>query len=230
MAPPGSIFVVGSGPMIGSHTARLLAKHAFTHVALFSRSTASLARDASFITSAAPSSSVSTYATDVTDSDTLRAALEKAVLEVGAPEVVIYNAARIKHGAFGQYPPADIIEDFKIPNLGLYTTATVLLPQLQALARSHPDAHPALFVTSGALIHQPFPHAFSLSMAKAAQASLTKFLAEESKDVVHVALVTVGGRVSPEEEVRNPENIATKFWELYQQKKGSWEFELKCGW
>ena len=216
--------------MIGSHTARLFAKHAFTHVALFSRSTSSLARDASFVTSANPATSVSTYATDVTDTDALHAALEKAVSEAGVPEVVVYNAARIKYGAFGQYPPADIVEDFKIPNLGLYNTATVLLPHLQALAKSHLDAHPALFVTSGALIHQPFPHAFSLSMAKAAQASLTKLLAVGNKDVVHVALVTIGGKVSPEEEVRNPENIAAIFWELYQQKKGSWEFEMKCGW
>ena len=55
-------------------------------------------------------------------------------------------------------------------------------------------------------------------MAKAAQASLTKVLAEVNKDIVHVALVTVGGQVSPEEEARNPENIATKFWKLFQQK------------
>ena len=230
MASPGSIFVVGSGPMIGSHIARLFATHTFTHVALFSRSTSNLAHDASFVTSAAPASSVSTYAADVTDANALRAALEKAVSEVGVPEVVIYNAARVSYGSFGPYSPADIIEDFKIPNLGLYTTATILLPHLQALAKSHPNAHPALFVTSGAIIHQPSAPVFSLSMAKAAQANLTKLLAEENKDVVHVALVTVSGQVTPEEEVNNPENIATKFWELYQQTKGSWEFEIRCGW
>ena len=106
----------------------------------------------------------------------------------------------------------------------------MLLPQLQALAKSHPDAHPVLFVTSSTLIHQPFAPVFSLSMAKTAQASLANLLTEENKNVVHVALVTVSGQVSPEEEVNNPKNIAKKFWELYEQKKGSWEFEMKCGW
>ena len=67
-------------------------------------------------------------------------------------------------------------------------------------------------------------------MAKAAQASLTKLLAGENKDLVLVALVIVGGQVTPEEKVNNPGNIATKFWELYEQKKGNWEFEMKCGW
>ncbi|KAF6230391.1 hypothetical protein HO133_004733 [Letharia lupina] len=230
MAPSGPIFVVGSGPMIGSHIARLFATHSFTHIALFSRSASNLTRDASLVTAAAPSASVHTYPADVTDHVALTAALEEAVGDVGVPEVLIYNAARVSYGMFGQYTTDDMLVDFKIPNLGLYTTASVMLPHLQALAKSHPDAHPALFVTSSALIHQPFAPVFSLSMAKAAQASLVKLLAADNEGVVHVALVTVGGQVTPEEKVNNPSNIATKFWELYEQEKGSWEFEMKCGW
>ena len=230
MSSPGPIFVVGSGPIIGSHVARLFVTHSFTHIALFSRSSSNLSRDASFVTSAAPSASVHTYSADVLNPAAFKTSLEKAISEVGVPEVVVYNAVRIKYGTFEEYSVEDILEDFKIPNLGLYTTASVLLPHLQALAKSKPNAHPALFVTSGAIIHQPFAPVFSLSMAKAAQANLAKLLADQNKDVVHVALVTVGGVVTPEEKVNNPENIANKFWELYEQKKGSWEFEKKCGW
>ena len=230
MSSPGPLFIVGSGPMIGSHVARLFATKSFTKIALFSRSSSNLFRGASFVTSAASSADVSIYSADVTDHAALTTALEKALSEVGTPEVVVYNAARINYGMFGQYSTEDIVEDFKILNLGLYTTASTLLPHLQALAKSNPSAHPALFVTSGAVIHQPFPPVFSLSMAKAAQASLAKLLADETKNVVHVALVTVGGQVTPEEKVNNPANIATKFLELYEQKKGSWEFEKKCGW
>jgi len=215
--------------MIGSHIARLFAQHAFTKVALFSRSITNLSRDASFV-STASSARIYTFAADVTDHNGLSAALEKAVSEVGVPEVVVYNAARINYGFFGNYSTADIVKDFKIPNLGLYTTASVLLPCLQALAKSHPESHPSLFVTSSTLIHQPFAPVFSLSMAKAAQASLVKLLAEENKGVVHIALITISGQVSPEEEVNNPANIAAKFWQLYEQEKGSWELEMKCGW
>lgn len=216
--------------MIGSHAARLFAKHNFSPIVLFSRSPTNLSRDASFVTSAAPSASVKTYAVDVTDHASFSSTLSQALSEVGVPEVVLYNAARIKYGNVGAYSPLDIIEDFKVPNLGLYTTATVLLPRLRELAESHPEAHPALFVTSGAIIHEPLAPVFSLCMAKAAQASFVKVLAGECRGVVHVALVTVGGPVSVEEEVNNPENVAGRFWELYGQEKGSWEFEMKCGW
>ena len=113
-----------------------------------------------------------------------------------------------------------------------------MLPFLQRLAKSkNPDAnddddgvHPSLFVTSSALIHEPFAPVFSLSMAKAAQASLVKLLAGMNEGVVHVALVSVGGQVGMEEEVRNPANIAGRFWELYGQRRGEWEFEMRCGW
>jgi NAD(P)-dependent dehydrogenase (short-subunit alcohol dehydrogenase family) len=146
----------------------------------------------------------------VTDPAGLTTALEKTVSEVGASEVVVYNAARNSYVMLGQYSPIDILEDFKVPNLGLCTTASVLLPHLQALAKSIQDAYPALSLTLGAIIHQPFAPVFSLSMAKAAQASLVKILAEENKGVEHVALVTVGGQVTMEEAVNNPANIATK--------------------
>lgn len=69
-------------------------------------------------------------------------------------------------------------------------------------------------------------------MAKAAQASLMKLLADdkENKDKVQVALVTAGGPVSLEKPLNNPPNVASKFWELYEQKRGSWEFEVRFGW
>ena len=79
MAPQGTIFIIGSGPMIGSHVARLFAEHGFEHLALFSRSTSNLSRNASFVTSAVPSASVHTYEADVTDHASLSAALEKAI-------------------------------------------------------------------------------------------------------------------------------------------------------
>ena len=131
---------------------------------------------------------------------------------------------------FGQYSFEHIVEDFMIPNLWLHTTASKLLPHIQALAKSRPDAHHALFVTLGAIIHQPFAPVFSLSMSKAAQANMTMLLAEENKDIVHVALVTVDGIASMQEKLKNPSNAVSRFWEIYEQKIGGWNFEMKCGW
>jgi short-subunit dehydrogenase len=214
--------------MIGSHVARLFATHQFSRIALFARSTSNLSTSSAFISAAAPSASVHVYNADVTDPANLTNVLEKAIVEVGTPEVVVYNAARIQYGMFGDYKEEDIVEDFKVPSLGLYTSAKVLLPRLQSLAKEKPEAHPCLFVTSSPVIHQPFAAVFSLSMAKAAQASLVKLLAEQAKDVVHVALVIAAwGPVTMDEPVNNPANIATRFWDLWEQEKGKWDFEIE---
>ena len=230
MAPAGPIFVIGSGPMIGSHTARLFATKSFTRVVLLSRSADNLARDAAFVTAAAPDAQVGTYTADVTDHAALISALKKAVADHGRPEVVIYNPARINYVQFGEYSTEDMVIDWKIPNLGLYTTAVALLPGLQALAKEQPESHPALYVTSSQLIYTPVAPVFSLSMAKAAQHSLVKLLAQQNKGVVHVAVVAPSGPVSFEEPVNNPPAVSEKFWELYSQAKGEWEEEIRIGW
>ena len=66
-------------------------------------------------------------------------------------------------------------------------------------------------------------------MAKVAQANMSILLAEENKDMMHVTLVTVGGVVSMQEKVNNLPHVASKVWKLCERKKGSWDFEMKCG-
>ena len=78
----------------------------------------------------------------------------------------------------------------------------MLVPHFKALAESHPDAHPALAVTSSALIHQPFAPVYSLSITKVAQASQFKLLAADNESVVYMVLVIVGGQLK--EEMNNP--------------------------
>ena len=42
---------------------------------------------------------------------------------------------------------------------------------------------------------------------------------------VHVALLSVGGVVSPDAKNLSPDNIANKAWLLYKQPRGKWERE-----
>ncbi len=227
----GPIFIIGAGPGIGSHVASVFATHSFTHLALIARSEITLSSSKDFITSGTSTAAIHTYSADVADSGALTTALETACQDLGGPEVIIYNAARMRYGTMDGYSDEDVVEDYKVPVLGLRTTAHVLLPKLRSYATIHPEAHPSLFVTSGVIIHQPFAPVFSLGMAKAAQAHLVSLLAAapENKDVVHVALVTVGGPVSMEAEIDNPVNIAERFWELFCQRKGEWALEMESG-
>lgn len=84
---------------------------------------------------------------------------------------------------------------------------------------------PSLLVTNSMLWQSPIPQYFSLSMVKTSQRSLVQSL-QQSYPGIHVALVNVGGIVSPEDPVFNPKAIGEKFWEVYEQKKEQWTSEV----
>lgn len=44
---------------------------------------------------------------------------------------------------------------------------------------------------------------------------------------VHIALVTVGGAVAPENKNLNPKNIAGQAWKLFDQEKDAWGWETE---
>lgn len=98
--------------------------------------------------------------------------------------------------------------------LSLYLIAQHFLPHLSALKS---PLKPALLVTNSALPHSPVPELLSLSLVKAAQRNMVQSLrmAFEGKGV-HVGLISVEGQVGPDEEERNPKEIARRtvgFWE-----------------
>ncbi|QSZ33532.1 hypothetical protein DSL72_005100 [Monilinia vaccinii-corymbosi] len=220
MSALAPLFIIATGPLIGSHIPHIFTTRKFTQIVLFSPSQSTLTASSDFITAAAPSVAIHTFAVDVTDTPGLTYALQRAVRDIGAPEVVVYNAGRASYGIFGEYKEEDIVEDFKILNLGLYTTSKVLLPCLQVLAREEPASRPSFFVISSPIIHQPFVPIFSLNMAQAAQANLVKLLTERAKDEVHIELVTVEDPIRKQEPA-NPKHISTKPWELWGEKMRS---------
>ena len=130
MAPPGPIFIVGSGPMIGLYIARLFATHDFIYIALFSRFTSNLARNVFFVIFAVFFVSIYIYFIDVIDDIALIIVLEKTIIDINVPEVVVYNAARINYRIFEKYTSKNILLDFKIFNLDLYIIVSVMLSHL----------------------------------------------------------------------------------------------------
>lgn len=74
------------------------------------------------------------------------------------------------------------------------------------------------------LYKEPLPDLVSLSMSKTAQRALVLSINSKYKDV-HVALLSIGGVVSPEARNLNPANIAAHAWRLYSQPRGKWQRE-----
>jgi NAD(P)-dependent dehydrogenase (short-subunit alcohol dehydrogenase family) len=231
--PGKTLLVLGSGPGIGVGVASTFSVRGFTHVALVSRDETRLKEDKGKVLDAIQergyTCQVKTWVCDLTDLATLKKTLHE-IEGFGTLECVLYNAARVA----GKPPLEEALEtfenDFKVcrtgverlseanhcrqlTNLALYETAQWAIPLLKQ-SRS-PDSSPSFFVTSTTQLYkEPVPPLFSLSAVKSAQRALVLSLhAFYGKDV-HIALLSVGGVVSPEKKNLSPSNIADKCWEL----------------
>lgn len=226
----GSLVIVGSGPGIGVTTAALFAKNGFTKIALLARNGSRLPSDAATVSKAAPSATVKTYQADTSDVEGLRAALAHAERDLGPPEVVHFNAARIAPSTIGEESVDSLTSDYKIMVAGLYVVVSWAQPHLVKLAQTDASARPSLFLSGGSIFRNPAPEVFGLSMQKAAQHNLLQSLSKVvGPQGVHVADVAIAGPVKDDDPVINAANIAGTFWTLHREDPSEWRFDVEVG-
>lgn len=107
------LVILGAGPGVGMATALHFASKGFD-VALLSRSIERLAKDVATVQEASPNVRAQAFTVDVGDPVALKKALEKVEVELGVPEVVYYNAARVRPSKIGETSPEYILDDFKV--------------------------------------------------------------------------------------------------------------------
>ena len=222
------LVVVGSGPGVGSATASLFASNGF-NIALISRNPERLKGDQTRVLKANSNIECKTFAADVSDSSALKKALNQIHESMGAPEVVLFNTARIAPTTIGETDPSDVAQDFQLMNIGQIVTAYWALPLLAEVAERS-GSHPTFLNSSSGVGDEPLPQVFSLSMNKAAQNNFLKSLAHVARPQgIHVARVHINGQVADEYPELNAKNIAEKHWKLSQQAEKDWEAKIDVG-
>lgn len=222
-----TLVILGSGPGIGVHIASHFAVSGFTHIALVSRSAARLAQDEDTVLSAIQERGytcrVQTWSCDLSDLSELRRTLAE-IGGFGRLECVVFNAARVAGCAPLEESTEALERDFRVTNLALYEVFKWAIPVLEVVQEV--DRRPSVFVTSTTQLYkEPIPELVSLSMVKSAQRALVLSVNATFGDKVHVALLSVGGVVSPEKQNTSPKAIAGRAWALYSQPKESWARE-----
>jgi NAD(P)-dependent dehydrogenase (short-subunit alcohol dehydrogenase family) len=234
--PAYTLLIVGSGPGIALQTALLFASHSFTHIALISRSQTNLSATATTITTAHPSTTISTHPCDVSDNPALTLTLQ-SIMEVlgGPPEVILFNAANVNPSDL--LPPSTpehdssssssteidhmatrLTTDFNTTTTALYTVATTLLPLM--LSSSLPNFHPTLLLSSSHIHYSPYTPYFSLSLAKASQFNLAGSLAQVyGPKGVQFSTVVINGIVQGIEGEMGARNIAGVLWGKFEEKR-----------
>jgi len=224
MAP--TLLLIGSGPGIGLTTATLFAQKKFSKVALLSRNKDRLVTDRESLLSSLPAGKnveVKIWDVDIVDAKKYTSVLKEVEeWSVDGVDCVIFNAARIVPSPLLEFPAEEIVNDFMLTNIALYTTAQWAMPLLSKMKE---DRKPSFLVTSSLLWKDPMPFLFSLSLVKTSQRNLVDSLKRTYPDI-HIALLNVAGVVSPEDKYFNPPLIADRYWELYDQEKSAWTFDL----
>ena len=110
------IVILGSGPGIGVAVASHFASQSFGRVALISRNAERLKEDAETVKadSGKKDLQVKVYAVDVGNVLALEKTLRQVAHDLGPPEVVVYNAARLRQSKFGDVPAKELTEDFQV--------------------------------------------------------------------------------------------------------------------
>jgi NAD(P)-dependent dehydrogenase (short-subunit alcohol dehydrogenase family) len=118
---PRVLVVVAAGPLIGVGVAAHFAEKGFTHIALLSRNAERLTQDAKNgglpIGPGEKKIIVKTYAADVTIPHSLNSALRAVEADFGAPEVVVYNGARVSFASLSNWDnwtEEDMVMDFRV--------------------------------------------------------------------------------------------------------------------
>jgi NAD(P)-dependent dehydrogenase (short-subunit alcohol dehydrogenase family) len=213
----GSALIVGVGPGLGLALARAFAA-AGHPVGLFGRDVARLTGYAGELEEAGHHALA--FQADVTDPDELTAALRRAVDELGAPDVVVYNV-----GILERDRPLELDLETWTTRLaanvtGAKVTTDAVLPQLR-------DGRGTLLFTSGGLSVAPDPDLTSLSVGKAALRAYVHALHDDLRDGgVHATSITIDGVIDGDEPRLAADALARDYVDLHHQAADDWRPEL----
>ena len=211
-----TIVVIGTGQGLGNHVAEKFAKENFRVVLVARRSEALAEYKKEF---EAKGIEVSTVACDATNAESVKAAIEKIRVEVGTPDVLVYNVGITTPDA----QPLDedeVLRHFKADVLGAFSC-------IKAVATDEfAEKQGAILLTGGVAAVSPFPGYTCLAIDKAALRGLTLAMHNELEPKgIFVGTVMVCGIVGGSEHF-DPANIAETYWQMYQERK-DWEVRFE---
>ncbi len=170
---------------------------------------------------------------DVTDPAAVEAAVAKCRAELGAPDVVIHNAARGTFGTFMEIDPGDVEKNFRVNTMSLLHLARAVAPAMIEQGRG------AIIVTGNTSAWRGKPGYAGFAPTKAAQRILAEAIARDlGPKGVHVAYVVIDATIDlhwtrrrkPEyrdEDFAQPDDLAEGIYQVAQQPRSAWSFNVE---
>jgi NAD(P)-dependent dehydrogenase (short-subunit alcohol dehydrogenase family) len=215
--------IVGAGEGLSASLARLFAREKIT-VALAARKIEKLG-------ALCGETGAKAFACNAADADDVERLFGMVEREIGAPDVVVYNASARARGPFVELAPADVAQAIAISAFGGFLVAQ------QALKRMLPNKHGAILFTGASASVKGYVQSAPFAMGKFALRGLAQSLAREmSPQGIHIGHFVIDGgirsatRQEPPDRpdsFLDPDAIAQNYWTMLQQPRSAWTWEME---
>lgn len=215
--------IVGVGTGLSASLARLLTREGL-RVAIAARTLEKLEP-------LSAETGASAFTVDATDPDRVRSLFDDVTSEMGAPDVVVYNASGRVRGTFVDLSPAEVEQALAVSAFGGFLVAQ------QAARRMIPNRRGAILFTGASASVKGYPQSAPFAMGKFALRGLAQSLARElAPQGIHVAHFVIDGairnpgRTEPpgsQDSMLDPDAIAASYLQILRQPRSAWTWELE---
>jgi NAD(P)-dependent dehydrogenase (short-subunit alcohol dehydrogenase family) len=215
--------IVGAGEGLSASLARLLSREGIK-VALAARKVEKLG-------ALCTETGARAFACDATNAEDVERLFGLVEREIGAPDLVVYNASGRARGAFTDLVPADVAQAIAVSAFGGFLVAQ------QAVQRMLPNKHGAILFTGASASVKGYAQSAPFAMGKFALRGLAQSMARElSPQGIHIAHFVIDGgirsaaRTEPTDRpdsMLDPDAIALSYWNVLQQPRSAWSWELE---
>ena len=221
--PYGSALIVGAGSGISASLAR-----AFTGSGV---KTALAARNVQKLDALIQETGAHAFAADASDPESVARLFEQVSERIGAPEIVVYNAAARARGPLTELDPAAVQKALTTTAFGGF------LVTQEAAKRMLPRGRGAILLTGATASLKGFAHSAAFAMGKFALRGLAQSAARElGPRGIHVAhfiidvAVRAVHRPDPTEKpdsTLDPDAIAQTYLDVLRQPRSAWSHEVE---
>lgn len=205
-----TILVIGAGSGLGNAVARQFGQHGFK-VALMARNLQSLEKYKAEFNEKGIETVVQTV--DVTKLDEVKSAYQSIRDKIGTPDVLFYNVGITIPDETTSIDAQSLIKRYQADVVGAYAFIQLVMSDQKFVQNQG-----TILLTGGGLAMNPSSKFLPLSMDKAALRAMAIALHSEYQNKgVDVGIVNICGAIGKSKKYM-PENIAQKYWQLYQDK------------
>lgn len=210
--------VAGMGPGMGLALCRRFGREGFA-VAMLARNRERLTQFEQTLRE--EGISATGFAADVGHRKEVASAFQRIGQELGAPQVLVYNAFLRQVGPPSSLTESEVLASVRVNVLGALHCVRQVVSDMRYKGRGT-----ILFSGGGSALEPPVQVA-ALGIGKAGLRNLCFSLHRELEaHGIHVATVTIFDHINPGTHF-DPDRIAESFWNLHRQPREQWDWELQ---